>query len=241
MLLYLLLVIPAFIALWFLFLFLCGLFVNPNREYTQHSRFYRFLLDASTAMGFLLLRIRVHVSGEEKLPPGPLLFVGNHRSNYDPLVTWYAFRSRNIAFVSKPSNFRIPFFGPIIRKCCFLPIDRSNPRNAIVTIQKAAALLQQGQVSVGVYPEGTRSKTGTLLPFHNGVFKIAKRARVPIAVIGVLGTEQICKRTPWRRTDIWLDVLEVLPAHSVQRDKTDVIGAHVNCLLQENMRKKVSL
>ena len=105
------------------------------------------------------------------------MFVGNHRSNFDPIIEWLVLKPWDIAFISKGENFKIPFFGRIIRKCCFMPIDRENPRKALRTINKASDLLQSGEVSIGVYPEGTRSKTGELLPFHDGVFHIAKKAR----------------------------------------------------------------
>jgi 1-acyl-sn-glycerol-3-phosphate acyltransferase len=198
--------------------------------------FYPFPED--TVFGFWLLRVKIHVNGAQKLPEGPILFVENHRSNYDPLVTWHAFRRRRLAFVSKPSNFRIPFFGPLIRRCCFLAIDRENPRNAMQTILKAAKLMTEERMDVAIYPEGTRNKDKGLLPFHNGVFKIAQRANAPIAVLCVTGTENIHKRTPFRRTDVYLDVLEVLPAEQVKREKTEVIGAHVRDLLLKNIEER---
>jgi len=131
--------ILTLLILYFLFLGICALLVRPEKRYTKDSPFYRFLLESATACALKLLRIHVHVSGMQKLPQGKkLLFVGNHRSNYDPLITWHVFKKWKLAFVSKPSNFRIPFFGRIIRKCCFLPIDRENPRNAMKTILAAA-------------------------------------------------------------------------------------------------------
>ena len=123
-----------------------------------------------------VLRIRVYTSGLEKIPKNQkLMFVGNHRSNFDPIIEWLVLKPWDIAFISKGENFKIPFFGRIIRKCCFMPIDRENPRKALRTINKASDLLQSGEVSIGVYPEGTRSKTGELLPFHDGVFTLPKR------------------------------------------------------------------
>lgn len=219
-----------------LFLGLCAVAVNPKEEYTRESPFYRWVLNGATAFILMLVRVRVHLSGAEKLPEDtPLLFVGNHRSNYDPIVTWYALKKWNLSFISKKANFRIPFFGRIIRKCCFLAIDRENPRNAIVTINKAAALLRDGTVNVGVYPEGTRSKSGVLLPFHNGVFKIAQKADCPVAVVAVRGTELIHTRTPLRKTDVYLDVLEVLPAEWIKSSKTDVIGNRVSQILEQHL------
>lgn len=229
----------ALLLLYLLFLGVCCIFVDPKKQYDKNSPFYRFLLDSATAAAMKLLRIRVHISGIEKIPKDTkVLFVSNHRSNFDPIVTWYALKRWKIAFVSKPSNFKIPFFGRIIRKCCFMPIDRENPRNAIVTINKAAKLLKKQEVSIGIYPEGTRSKTCELLPFHNGVFKIAQKAQAPIAVLCVTGTENIANRTPFRRTDVYLDVLEVFSGANIQETKTEMIGTAVRRLMEINTEKR---
>ena len=91
-----------------------------------------------------------------------------------------------------------------------MPIDRENPRKAMVTINRAALLLKKQEVSIGVYPEGTRSKKGELLPFHNGVFKIAQKAEALMVVLCITGTEQIAKTTPFRPTDVYLDVVKTI-------------------------------
>ena len=238
-LLYILGVLLALLLLYILFLGICCLFIDPDKAYEKNSPFYRFLLDSATAAAMKLLRIRVHVSGIEKIPKDTkVLFVSNHRSNFDPIITWYILKKWKIAFVSKPSNFKIPFFGRIIRKCCFMPIDRENPRNAIVTINKAAKLLKKQEVSIGIYPEGTRSKNGQLLPFHNGVFKIAQKAETAIVVLCVTGTEKISKRTPFRRTDVYLDVLEVFSAQGIKETKTEMIGTAIRRQIEINTEKR---
>jgi len=238
----LLYILGAFLALLLLYVLLlgvCCLFVAPEKEYDKNSPFYRFLLDSATSAAMRLLRIRVYVSGIEKIPKDTkVLFVSNHRSNFDPIVTWYALKKWKIAFVSKPSNFKIPFFGRIIRKCCFMSIDRENPRNAIVTINKAAKLLKKQEVSIGIYPEGTRSKNCELLPFHNGVFKIAQKAETPIVVLCVTGTEKTSKRTPFRRSDVYLDVLEAFSGASIKETKTEMIGTAVRRLMEINIEKR---
>jgi len=227
----------ALLGLYVLLLGVCSLLVDPGKAYDKNSRFYRFLLDSATAVAMKLLRIRVHVSGIEKIPKDTkLLFVSNHRSNFDPIITWYALKKWEIAFVSKPENFKVPFFGRIIRKCCFMPIDRENPRNAIVTINRAAKLLKKQEVSIGVYPEGTRSKTCELLPFHNGGFKIAQKAEAPIVVLSITGTEKIAKAAPFRRSDVYLDVLEVFS--NIKETKTELIGMAARRLMETNMERR---
>ncbi len=238
-LLYVVFALLALLLMYLLFIGVCCLLVNPGKEYEKNSPFYRFLLESATAVAIKLLRIRIHTSGIEKIPKNEkVLFVCNHRSNFDPLITWHALKKWKIAFVSKPENFKIPFFGRIIRKCCFLPIDRENPRKAIVTINKAAKLLKKQEVSIGIYPEGTRSKNCRLLPFHNGVFQIAQKAEAPIVVLCITGTQKISKRTPFQRTDVYLDVLEVFPTQGIKETKTEMIGTAVRHLIATNTEKR---
>ena len=229
----------AFVFIYVLFLVVCSLVVNPKKEYEHHSRFYRALLNGATAFAMKIVRIRIHTSGMAKVPENTknLLFVSNHRSNFDPIITWHIFKKWQPAFVSKASNFKIPIFGRFIRKCCFMAIDRENPRNALKTILKAAELLKKGEVSIGIYPEGTRSKNCELLPFHNGVFKIAQKANGNIVVLAVSGTEKIHKNFPLYHTDVHLDILEVLSADTVKNSKTDMLGERIREELENHLSK----
>ncbi len=236
--LYVLATVLGIILLYILFLAACSLFVSPKKEYEEHSRFYRALLNGATAIAIKIMRIRLHTSGIEKIPTDTknLLFVSNHRSNFDPILTWHILKRWQPAFVSKASNFKIPIFGRFIRKCCFMAIDRENPRKALKTIHKAAELLQKGEVSIGIYPEGTRSKTCELLPFHNGVFKIAQKANADIVVLAVSGTERISKNYPFHHTDVHIDVLEVIPADIVRQTKTDSLGDRIKGILEARLK-----
>lgn len=228
-------VAAALLVVCVIFLAICAAFVTEN-VYDSDSPFYRFVLNTATGAALKVLRIRIHTSGMEKLPKDTeFLLVGNHRSNYDPLVTWYALRHKKIAFVSKEENFKIPIFGRIIRKCCFMPIDRKDPFKALETVKRAAALLKKGEVSVGVYPEGTRSKTCELLPFHDGVFTIARKADAPIVVATICGTEKIHKNIPFRHSDVWLEIVDVISAQEVHSVRTNEIGAKVRAIIVESL------
>ena len=140
------------------------------------------LIEWTLSWVLLAIGYRIRVEDKGKLPHRPYLLVCNHRSAFDPLCTAAVLTDQDMVFVAKPGVFRIPVIGTIMTRLCFLPIDRENARNAVTTIKRAAELIQDVGLSVGIYPEGTRSKVGTLLPFHAGSFKIAKLANCPIVV-----------------------------------------------------------
>ncbi len=223
------------ILLFLLLCFVCSLFVR-NKEYEKHGKFYRYLLNTFTAMGLWLLRVRIKVEGEEKLEGiERFLIVSNHRANLDPIATYYALKKHDVAFLSKKENFKVVIFGKIIRKCCFRAIDRENPRNAIKTIRDSAELIKADQVSIGVYPEGTRSKTGELLPFHDGVFKIASLASVPVVIATIRGGENFKKKYPFRRTIINLHILEVVNSERVKELSTHEIASYAREKIENDL------
>lgn len=132
----------------------------------------------------------------------------------------------------------MPIFGRIIRKCCFMAIDRENPKEALKAINRAAGLLKQNAVSIGVYPEGTRSKSGGLLPFHNGVLKIAQKAQVPIVILAIDGTERIAKNFPFWKSTVYLDVIDVIPAKTVCSTRSSVLGGQIWSKLENKLEER---
>lgn len=238
-----LLAVPAaaavLLALYALILTLSGLAVKSDKEYLRDNGYYRALLNSGTWLAVNGGRVHIHAEGLEKIPSdGRFLLVSNHRSKFDPIVTWRVLSDRNLAYISKEENFRIPFYGRIIRRCCCIPIDREDPRKALVTIGTAADILKEGTVSMGVYPEGTRSTDGTLLPFHNGVFKIAQKAHVPIVVLTVEGTEQIHRNFPLNSTDVYLKVAETISAEEVASLRSKELGERVHADFENNLNRR---
>lgn len=226
--------------LFVLFIVINSFFVNTKKERTKNSRYFRALLNSVTWEMIFIGRIKIHFTGQEKLPEDSrFLIISNHRSKFDPITTWYAFRKYDIAYISKPENFKVPFFGKIIIPCCFLPIVRGNPRLAMPTIQKAIDLIKADEVSIGIYPEGTRSQTTEMLPFRNGVFKIAQRANVPVVVCAVQGTENIHKNFPFHKTDVYIDILDVIPTEKVCSQRTFEIGDYSKALIENKLKESI--
>ncbi len=183
------------------------------------------------AYGGLIPRI----TGEEKLPRTPYLLVCNHRSMFDPLMILRYLKDQNIAFVSKPSNMALPLIGDIAYSAGFLAINRENDREALKTILVAADYLKRGVCSMGIFPEGTRTRTGRMLEFHAGSFKIAQRANVPLVIACVRDTEKASRRLFLRPTPVRLDILEVLPAEQVKAMSTHDLAQYSRNRMLEDL------
>ena len=225
------------VVIYLLVMTISSLVVPKDGVYTHDSKYYRWLLYSGTWICNVGCRLRYDVKGMEKVPKDQrFLIVGNHRSNFDPIVTWWVFRKYDLAYISKESNFKIPWFGRIIRKCCFRAIDRNDPKSSMKTLMAAAELIKSDEVSVGIYPEGTRSKNCELLPFHNGVFKVAQMSKAPIVVVALKGTEQVHNNFPLKGTKISLEVLEVISADEVKTLNTSEIGERIRQELEESLR-----
>jgi 1-acyl-sn-glycerol-3-phosphate acyltransferase len=210
-----------FLGLWFSTIFL------PKKDPIDKPRNFYGIIQFVCDWAMTALRVKINFSGMEKLPDEPFVLVSNHISNFDPVVVLAKVKKRKIAFISKPSNFKIPVAGPYTHNAGFLAIDRENALKAMRTIKRAAELVVSEQMIMGIYPEGTRSKTGELLEFKEGAFLLAKRAKAPVVVMTTKGTNTIAKRMVLRSTKVDLNVIEIIDAETVQNMKLSDLSAHV--------------
>lgn len=208
--------------MYLIILLLWSLTLNKKKEVNKVSRFYSLIVRETMHLLLFFSRTHVHLEGKEKLPKDTkYLLVANHRSNFDPITCITKFGKNDMIFVSKPENFDLPIAGAFMHRAGFIPIDRDNPRNALVTINKAAEYLKAQSVSVGIFPEGTRNRTEeTLLEFKNGAFKIATKAGVPIVVVAMKNAGMVKKNFPWKCTHLYAKVVDVIPVEVVAGGKT---------------------
>ena len=116
--------------------------------------------------------------------------VGNHQSHVDiPAVMGHL--PLKMTVIAKKELFRIPFFGQAMRAFGILSIDRSNRRKSIETLNQAAAILKEQELSVLAFPEGTRSENGEISPFKKGPFMLAINSGIPILPVSIKGTYAI--------------------------------------------------
>ena len=148
------------------------------------------------ALGTSLAGIRTRVAGREHLQPGrAMVFCSNHQSNIDPPILFQALHPR-LHVLFKRELTRLPLLGRAFQIGGFVPIDRGSREQSMAAIEQAAESLRQGN-SFLTFPEGTRSRTGTLLPFKRGPFVMALKAQVPVVPVAIQGgTASMQKGSP---------------------------------------------
>ncbi|MBJ6725705.1 lysophospholipid acyltransferase family protein [Geomesophilobacter sediminis] len=133
--------------------------------------------------------VRLVVDGTDKIPTdGPVIYMGNHQGNFDIHVLSIAI-PRRFSWIAKAELFRVPVFGGAMRRAGYVPLDRSDGRKALKSMKEAAARIASG-TSVVIFPEGTRSTDGNLLPFKRGAFLLAAKAGVPIVPFTINGSRR---------------------------------------------------
>lgn len=166
--------------------FFIGLFAKAVRARSSQA-FICFAFRVLTAIA----GTEIVIKGKENIPENtPVLFVPNHRSIFDIIIT-YPLCPGQTAYIAKKETKKIPLFNiwMMFMNCQFL--DRSDLRKGLKVILKAADLVKEGS-SVCIFPEGTRNKTDDpLLSFHSGSLKIAEKSSCPVVPVAINNTEKI--------------------------------------------------
>ncbi|MBQ8441569.1 MAG: 1-acyl-sn-glycerol-3-phosphate acyltransferase [Clostridia bacterium] len=223
----------AWVVIYLLALYISSLFMPTKEPIKKPKAVCRFFIVETMDYVMRLMRAKITVKGREKLPQEPCVIISNHRSCFDPMSKLAVFKERKMAFISKESNMKIPLVGTYIYHAGFFGIDRENGMRALRTLKSAAEIMKSSGIDMGIYPEGTRSKTGELLEFKSGAFLLAKRADAPVVIMATRGTEKIVKRFPFRSTRVELEVLEVIEKEKIKELSMDDLCAYVRGVLEK--------
>lgn len=137
-------------------------------------------------LALALCGIRYRVSGRENVPGDTaVVFCSNHESNVDPAVLFRALH-RQLHVLYKAELRNVPLMGTVFDVGGFVPVDRRDRDQSMRSLELGAASLRAGNPFL-IFPEGTRSRTGALLPFKKGGFIMAIKAQVPVVPVAIVG------------------------------------------------------
>lgn len=167
-------------------------------------------------------------------PRNPYVVVANHESFVDILLISHL--PFEMKWMSKSDFFRYPLIGWMMRLARDVRLERGDKKSGVAALQECRARLDQ-DVSVMIFPEGTRSHSGVLGEFRDGAFRIAIDAGVPILPLAVVGTRDALIKHDWRfgSSDAEVRVLDPIPTEGLTeadvealRDRTrDAIAAAI--------------
>lgn len=196
---------PLFLLVW-----LCTFWWDRRRVASQFmSALWAWIFRS------IIIYWKFEIENREKIArTRPSVIVSNHRSQVD-ILSHYKIR-RHFKWASKTENFRMPFVGMVLKLTRAIRVDRQSLRSGSKFISRAEEEIKRGS-SILLYPEGTRSKTGSMHAFKEGAFLLAKKTGCPIIPVVHTGSENTFPGSSWimGRAHIRMRVLDEIPASTV--------------------------
>jgi len=171
-------------------------------------------------VGRFILGIKVDIAGLDRLDHHtPYVFMSNHTSFLDAPLFVTAM-DRHLRFIVKRFVLRIPVLGLGMGFAGYVPLDKEDAGQGRERIARAAKMIRERAYSFLIYPEGTRSWDGRLLPFRRGGFFLAVGSGVPIVPVSIRGTHELMPRKTWRirKGSVRIVIHEPIPVAGIGPD-----------------------
>lgn len=188
--------------------------------------------------------VKLTVIGEENVPRDePVLYIGNHRSFFDVVVT-YARCPGLTGYIAKDGVNKVPIFRIWMKRLHCIFLKRDDMKEGLKVILKAIEYVKSG-ISICIFPEGTRNKDRdnptSLLPFKEGSFKIASKTGCKIVPMALIGTADILENHfPWiHSTDIKLIYGEPIDVSALDKDQQKHVGAYCQTVVEELIKSNL--
>jgi 1-acyl-sn-glycerol-3-phosphate acyltransferase len=210
--------------------------------WTLITRDIRLLLRVGfwiTRAGLPLVGVRVALQGLEQVPPGASIVMANHSSNLDPPTLLPNIPGRVVIYL-KASLMRIPILGYAMRLAGFIPVQRDGTIEG-AKASSAAALdaLSQGKCVV-VFPEGTRSRDGSLLPFKKGPFFLAMDSGAPVVPVTIANANRLLPKGSLNLKSGTVTVTFHRPVHPADFTSKEELMDAVRAAVQSGLQSPTS-
>jgi 1-acyl-sn-glycerol-3-phosphate acyltransferase len=198
--------------------------------------------DVLLRVGFWIARaglpfggVRVVVHGLDRLPRGASIVMANHSSNLDPPVLIPLLPGRVVIYL-KASLMRIPVLGYAMRLAGFIPVLRDGSlEGAKVSSAAAQRELERGSCLV-LFPEGTRSRDGSLLPFKKGPFFLAMDSGAPVVPVSIVGATRMLPKGSLNLKSGTVSVTFHAPLHPADYSEKEDLMAAVRDAMEAGLR-----
>jgi 1-acyl-sn-glycerol-3-phosphate acyltransferase len=188
-------------------------------------------------MTLAISMVRVKAKGLENILDEPAIYAANHASQLDiPIICTRI--NRPLFFIGKVELKKIPILSQYMKIVGMIFVDRKNRERAMASMRTAIQDIQGGK-SIAAFPEGTRTKTGELLPFKKGVFTIAKEGRIPIVPIAVIGSAKALASGSFflRPATVEIRILPALKGDDFFNMSIEEMANHTRNLIQQEIEK----
>lgn len=176
----------------YLYTVVCGTFSLCGSFFDAHGRWQHGCARAWSRLILKTSRVHLTVEGLENVDAHQtVIFCSNHPSAMDIPILFVSLPVQ-FRFLAKRVLFNVPFLGWHLRRSGHIPVDRGRPREALKGFEMAAKRIKEGRPVV-VFPEGSRSRTGEMLPFKSGTFYLAILSGVPVVPVILIGSRQVLK------------------------------------------------
>jgi 1-acyl-sn-glycerol-3-phosphate acyltransferase len=172
---------------WLITVPIAALIAFPWTFIAGNIRFLYWIGMGLALTGCKVAGARVKTVGLDKIDPaGTYVFMSNHVSNLDPPILCPLIPVRT-TILAKKAIWRIPILGQALNMAEIVPVERENRESAIKSIRRAGEVMRH-HINLTLFPEGTRSRDGRLLPFKKGPFHLAMETGFPVVPVTILGT-----------------------------------------------------
>lgn len=162
------------------------------------------------------------------------IYIGNHQNNYDMVTISYMVRPRTVS-VGKKSLIWIPFFGILYWITGNIFLDRENRTKAHSTMAQLAHRINEDNLSIWMFPEGTRSRGRGLLPFKTGAFHAAISAGVPIIPVVCSTTHNKINLNRWNNGIVICEMLDPIDVSGYSKDNVRDLATYCHDLMEKRI------